>query len=329
MSRVEYLQELGGRGWNEPSGLRRLQAGLVKAHERLNDIDAERKSWDSQILTGAMTAEEKVRRAARLEVEEGALRRVPPETYRAYQASGERSLGVQSPGRSSTGDFVVVGGGVRKERPLDLPKRMSPLDLAFALGPHANGPLNALTAVSILSVLAVGPGAVLVASRLQDEPQQLVFAFRLEVVLSEFLFWTCFGLCLGLLWPLLPGRRGSTKALIYWLSASVPTFLLVGIVAEASDQSVTQGLLLRSLVLGALLMATGLAMDLVVLVRAAQPVRPVMRSFVTYYRLNKIIPTISLMIPLAVALLGIWNQLDNAPTPPSAPVSVNNDPDQQ
>jgi hypothetical protein len=126
------------------------------------------------------------------------------------------------------------------------------------------------------------------------------------------------------MWSVLPGRRGSIKALYIWSCYLIFVAILWGS-ALISRESMPSGVLLRGLVLLIALLICGVLMDLWVLRPGDQHRRSALSFLAEYFRLNKVLPIATLVVPLVAAIVAIWSQVDSPPTTVLIPIQDSGD----
>jgi hypothetical protein len=260
--KLTVLSRIGGEASLKavPSeGLEQLQTDLIRAEEVLRTLRDESRALDQQVASGSITSREKLRRERILQEHVLEVRSIPPiladeDVPPASRWKRFRSLTLVSlligrtAGSRSARTLQEAAGGKQ------LPSSLSPIDVALAFGPKLSAAENAVRALRTVISLALLPASYFIWARLLGEPSgELNGTIGIEVLLSEFAFWMGYGLCFGLLWSTLPGRRGSTKALLFWLSYLFVVGLL-WLTAHVAGEPLTQGLLLRGLVLVVLLL---------------------------------------------------------------------------
>jgi hypothetical protein len=331
------LERVKGASFDEPPEQRvRLQTELLEAEGILRSLHDERRALDASVASGSLTAREKLRKERALQAHVAEVRRIPPmlahrEEPAAPSAGRLRTTvsAVASRMASWWGSRETLGQHVAEDADavVALPPRIDPVDVALALGPEGSAAENARVALGIVLRLAVLPATYFVWVQLSAgtatvRPGLIFVGF--EMALGEFAFWAGFGLAFGLLWSKIPGRRGSTKALLVTVPYTC-VIALVWVLFAPLGEPLAPSFLLRGLFLLVTLLLTGLLMDLRVMRPAEDATRPALAFFATYYRLNRVIPTVTLLVPLIAAVVGIWGQIDKAPTV----VSPNQDTGQQ
>ncbi|MET0414817.1 MAG: DUF6185 family protein, partial [Actinoplanes sp.] len=315
--RRAILPRVGGLAALTKAGdvnLQQAQADLVRAEETLRSLHDENRALNHRVGSGDITTHEKMRRSRVLQRHMFELRSIPPQFI--------DDPGPAPPDRASWRTrlrrrLFTEQPSARTEPPVKtLPARVNPVDVALALGPEADGLGNARRSLVLMAAFGLVPGCYFVFSRLSGTIADFSAVTAVEVIIAETVFWCGYGLMFGLLWQVLPGRRGSTKALLLWTGYLAVVAAMWG-AALAVGRTPSQGLLLRGLVLLAALLITGLLMDLRVMRAASDPTRPVLGFFSEYYRLNRIVPTVTLILPLVASAVGIWSQIDKPPAPVS------------
>lgn len=289
-----------------------LQAGLIAAQDTLRGLRAERKALEKGLADGAVTTEEAVPKRRRIEWHIRQLRRLPPGSIEPTPPPPRSPLA-----RLRIAMARLLGSGARPDAPAgpdgrDLPARLDPGDVALSFGPAGHPPGNGARAFHVTAMLGLLPAAYFLSARLAGDDSAFIDpSVVIELAISEFAFWGLTGFVLGYLWAVLPTRRGSTKALLVWVVYVAVVLLLAG-VSAATLAAVPEGLFLRGTMLVFVLLVVGLLMDLLVL-RPAGATTPLIGYFAEYYRLNRVVPILTLVVPLVASALAIWREIDRPP----------------
>jgi hypothetical protein len=276
-----------------PNSLKKLHDSgqqLIVAGERLNSLSAEFKALQKQLSEGAISSAEYSSRRGDLEAEVDGLRRLPP------------------PMRSK----LIIRSGVHST---PLPERTNPIDIALSLGPDGNIAKTGMRAGTIGLLLGLLPaGYFSVQSWLPLDQLRLTLAIPDLYLLISFarqlVFWWILSLVLGAAWGSLYGRRGSTRALQVWFCVALPLGIHSGL-TWALDQHSEATALFRVTLLLVVLLVVGLSIDLQTLRGYELTQQWDLGLFRRYYKFNRLVATITLIVPLATAGLSLWQQVQS------------------
>jgi Family of unknown function (DUF6185) len=291
----------------EAGELPSLQQRLVTAGQRLAKVAAELKPLDGAALAG-----KNLERRNRLEAEQRRLRSWQgvgpdddvrqPGTPRAARSHGRFEHGVRNHDQ-------LAHDETEQSAP---PAAGDPLDLALAFGPFADAQENLLDAVKKSCVIALIPLCVAavhdipagnpITSVLLNPTMPVLIAF-----LREAIFWLAPLLLLAVGWSSFFGRRGPARALQAFACVAVPLGCDIAIIL-ALHQTGAANTGLRCAAFLACLVILGVWFDISTLRRNKDKTVTFSHG---YLRLSGLVATLTLIIPLATAILGIWLQVDS------------------
>jgi Family of unknown function (DUF6185) len=286
----------------EPGALPALQLRLGRASARLADVNAELKA-----MSKPLTAEQRQRREY-LERERAELHRWPATEREPEPAPGlaDFVLGVLRR-MLGEGTSAAVAGPA-------LPDGVGPGDVALALGPSCGPLANVGRALPWAAGLVAIPVAYFGwrEASVGGSVSATLFSPQIPLVTSlaqELAFWLFPLLMLALTWSSLAGRRGPVRGSQVWLCLGIP-LALGALFNHALDQSGVYLTLTRALLLLLGLVLLGLWFDLVTIKRYSSDTSVIDR-FQGYVRLNRVVATVTLLIPLVTAGLTLWSQADS------------------
>jgi hypothetical protein len=286
------------RDLQHPEKVLGLQGKLADQNTRLSELTKELKWLDGGPPTVELLNER------RLLKRESDILRCWPEAH---------SADLRPTGRPTVVQRRLLGHADEAESRVPLPESAGPIDMAMALGP-AGGPLEnlgkafkpalglVLLPICYFTWHDVSSGGSIADILLNPLLPLLIAFFR------ELTFWLFPLLILAVAWSSLAGRRGPGRALQVWVCIAVPVGCYAAI-TQALAQSGPLYALLRCAILLVCLLILGLWLDLSTLRRSKTV--PLFSLFHGYVRLNGLAATLTLIIPLATAGLGIWSQIES------------------
>ncbi|HET6359183.1 DUF6185 family protein [Streptomyces sp.] len=195
-----------------------------------------------------------------------------------------------------------------------LPDSVDAVELALAWGPRDTWWLNGRRAAYFAALFAlpatgVGLWADAIRGTLWGDVTRDYFGVvgLLDYVITSEVVWASTGFVLGVLWRLLPGRRGPAKALLLCLGYATPIadYWLLSRAVGQSIGTLTLDVALTLLVLT----STGVAMDIDTFRQEGHYWPTKAALLLSIYQLRTASVQLAFFVAQLVALVGVWQQL--------------------